>query len=333
MDTRPLTDPAELDRLLATQPLNPFLQSWSWGDFQAAVGRKIWRLGAWEHNQLVGAALVIQHQLMLGQSYLYCPRGPLAQSMEALSSLLTAIKDLGQENGAMYVKADLGKYRFAINESKWPDFTAGTTLQPRQTLLIEVSKPPSELLSAMHQKTRYNIRLAEKRGVEVRWSTSDADFESFLELMHATYARQSIRLHSDEYYRTLFTTLKQNNLCDIGIAEYKNTILAANLMIWCHNTATYLHGGSAEVFKDVMAPHLLQWKTIERSHTQGMTEYDLWGIAPENQPQHKWSGVTRFKKGLGGRVEVFPSAVNAVLQPQWYLAYRFAKRIRGGVDE
>lgn len=333
IEIRPLTEPEALQSVLRHQPLQPFLQSWSWGEFQAAVGRKIWRLGAWEGDQLVGAALAVEHALLMGKTYIYCPRGPLAESPDVFRELVQAMRKIGQETGAMYLKVDPGKTAFPIPVETIPGASEGTTLQPRQTLLIDVARSPAELLAAMHQKTRYNIRLAEKRGVGVRWSEEDQDFEKFIQLMHGTYSRQGIRLHSDAYYRLLFTTLREAKLCNLGLAEFEGTLVAANLNIWSEKTVTYLHGGSADVHKDVMAPHLLQWKTIELAHERGMTAYDLWGIAPENQPQHKWSGVTRFKKGLGGNVEVFPPAVNIVLQPSWYWAYRLAKRMRGGVDE
>lgn len=91
LEIRPLEDQAALKKLLAGQPLQPFLQSWAWGDFQLAVGRRIWRLGAWQGSELVGAALVVEHQLVLGKNYLYCPRGPLATSAEVLQQLLEAL--------------------------------------------------------------------------------------------------------------------------------------------------------------------------------------------------------------------------------------------------
>lgn len=331
MDVRPLDDQTALDRLIRRQPLNPFLQTWAWGRFQSAYGRRIWRLGAWDASDLVGAALVIEHRLVLGKTYLYCPRGPLAATAVVFGELLQAIKKLGIETGAMYVKADPGKYAFSFGQI--PGFAPGSALQPGQTLLIDTVQPRSELLAAMHQKTRYNIRLAEKKGVTVRWSTNDEDFQTFLALIRQTYARQEIRLHPDEYYQMLFSTLRSARMCELAVAEYQGTVLAANLVIWHGLTVTYLHGGSAETRKDLMAPHLLQWRTIEQAHQRGCTSYDLWGIAPDNRSRHKWSGVTRFKKGFGGHVEVFPTALNAVLQPSWYTAYRLAKRMRGGVDE
>lgn len=334
MEIRAITDAAELDALVATQPLQPFLQAWAWGEFQRALGRTIWRLGAYDGRRLVGAATVIQHDLQLNVRYLYCPRGPIAQSPEAISPLVAAIQDLGRQQRAMYVKLDPG---LAVPPMDWSsivsDGTLGTTLQPKQTRVLDVGQDPQALLEQMHQKTRYNIRLAEKRGVTTRWSTSDADMNAFLRLMHQTADRQGIRLHSDAYYKKLFTTLSAVGAAELILGEYQGEVRAAHMIIWQGATATYLHGGSDESVKDAMVPYALQWQTILRAHERGCREYDLWGVSPADVSDHSWAGVTRFKNGFGGRYVEFPPALNLVLQPQWYQVYRWIKRLRGGVDE
>ena len=334
VEIRELTEEKGLAELLSTQPLQPFLQSWAWGEFQKGLGRRIWRLGAFENKALVGAALVIEHQLILGKSYVYCPRGPLATGPDVAAALLKKMAELGKETGAMYAKIDPGLYAFDWSAVHQPaSVTMGTTLQPRQTWLIDTSQTPDDILTASHQKTRYNVRLAEKRGVTVRWSTEDADVKIFLGLMHQTAKRQGIRLHSDTYYQKQFSILSQAKMAEFAIAELDGQPLAANMIIWHDQTATYLHGGSSDEHSNVMAPHLLQWRTIEQCHQRGVTTYDLWGVAPADQSDHHWQGISRFKKGFAGREQIFPAALNIILQPQWYQTYRWVKRIRGGVDE
>lgn len=333
MNVRPLDTAAGLPELIATQPLEPFLQSWAWGDFQAGLGRRIWRLGAMAEERLVGAALVIEHQLMMGKTYLYCPRGPVATSRDALDALLTAIRELGTKENAMYVKIDPGLYPFPFDRADFPaDFSVGTTLQPRVTQVLDLLSNPDDVLNAMHPKTRYNIRLAEKKGVTVRWSTEASDLAHFFQLISSTYSRQGIRLHPAGYYQAMWKYLRLADMTDLGIAEFSGRPLAANMVIWHGQTATYLHGGSSDTDKHVMAPHLVQWATMKRAIERGVKAYDFWGVAPNDDPTHKWAGVTRFKKGFGGRVVTFPPALNAILQPAWYQAYRLAKRMRGGVD-
>jgi lipid II:glycine glycyltransferase (peptidoglycan interpeptide bridge formation enzyme) len=333
MDVRPLDDQSALQVLLQRQPLSPFLQSWAWGEFQRSLGRTIWRIGAFENDRLVGSALVIAHELLLGKTYLYCPRGPLADSPEVLTALLNELRRLGQQHGAMYIKIDPTLYHFLPDwQNVAPTYTIGTTLQPEQTSVIDLAPSADTLLEGFHQKTRYNIRLAEKRGVRVRWGSSDDDVQIFIQLMHQTATRQGIRLHSDSYYTKLFAALRTAHMAEIVLAEYEGAPCVANMVVWHSPTVTYLHGGSDERVKDVMAPYAVQWQTILRAKERGCHEYDLWGVAPEDASDHRWSGVTRFKRGFNGRYVVFPPALNAILQPQWYQAYRWAKRMRGGVD-
>lgn len=330
---RPLEDVDALAELIVRQPLQPFLQSWAWGEFQHSLGRPIWRLGAFDGQQLVGAALVIEHELLLGKKYLYVPRGPLADTPDALQALFQAVRDLGKKEGSMYVKNDPNLYNFSQTISTLAEkYTVGTTLQPQQTQILNTSLPPEEILVTMHSKTRYNIRLAEKKQVIARWSRSSEDLEQFLRLMHQTGERQGIRLHHDSYYKKLFSALSADGTAELVLGEYAGAVRAAHMIIWHGQTATYLHGGSDDSTKEAMVPYLLQWETIKRAHQRGIKEYDLWGVAPDDAPSHKWAGITRFKRGLGGRQVVFPSSMNAVLQPQWYELYRLAKRMRGGVD-
>lgn len=334
MDVRPLTDQLALRRLIDEQPLNPFLQSWAWGEFQQSLGRRITRLGVFEGPRLTGAALLIEHQLLLGKSYWYCPRGPLATSATVFSRLLEAIAEHGRHRQTMYVKIDPGLTAWPWSALKLPAGSQpGTTLQPGQTVVIDTAQTPGQLLAACHQKTRYNIRLAEKHGVAVRWSVDAGDFNLFLGLMHQTYDRQGIRLHGDAYYRQQFSALLKAQMAELVLAEYQGQAIVANMVIWHGRTATYLHGGSSDEHKEVMAPHLTQWRTIERAHQRGVTAYDLWGVAPAGEENHRWGGVSRFKRGFPGREVEFPPAINLILQPQWYQTYRWAKRFRGGVDE
>jgi len=330
---RPLEDASVLAELVARQPLQPFLQSWVWGEFQRALGRPIWRLGAFAGDQLVGAALVIQHELLLGKRYLYCPRGPLADTPDALRALFQAIRELGKKEDAMYVKVDPNLYNFSDALSTIAEgYSVGTTLQPQHTQVLNTSSAPEEILAAMHSKTRYNIRLAEKKQVTVRWSREPEDLEQFLRLMHQTGERQGIRLHHDTYYQKLFSALGADDSAELVLGEYAGAVRAAHMIIWHGQTATYLHGGSDDSTKEAMVPYLLQWETIKKAHQRGMKEYDLWGVAPDDAPAHKWAGITRFKRGLGGSQIVFPSSLNVIIQPQWYQFYRLAKRMRGGFD-
>lgn len=331
MEVRPLSESGALASLLRQSPMQPFLQSWAWGDFQHNYGRRIWRLGAFDGETLVGAMTLIEHRLMLGKSYLYCPRGPVAQTMEALLLLAAEALSLGKKVGAMYVKIDPAPYSFPFVPSQFVDYEPGTTLQEPETLVLDLAAGEDELLANMHQKTRYNIRLAEKRGVTVRWSTTDADYETYVRLQKEMADRQGIRPHPDRYYRVMFETYRVAGLGELAVAEFEGKPLAINFVLWNEQTAIFIHGGSTQEHKEVMAPYELQWASIREAKKRGMRWYDFRGIAPENAVEHKLAGVTRFKLGFGGRRVSFPSAMNVILDRPWWMMYRFAKRMRSGL--
>ncbi len=331
MDIRPLTDRAMLGALIRRSPIQPFLQSWTWGEFQQAYGRRVWRLGAFDGDALVGAMTLIEHRLMLGKSYLYVPRGPVATTPDALQALVAAAQDHGRSVQAMYVKIDPSIYDFPMAAETFPDFEPGTTLQEPNTLVLDLAAEPEKLLSEMHTKTRYNIRVAERHGVTVRWSTSDEDHATYVALLKEMSARQGIRPHPDRYYELMFSAFRQAGEGALAMAELDGQALAVNFMVFHEQTAVFNHGGSTHARKEVMAPYLLQWQSILEAKKRGMLVYDFRGIAPLDLPDHKLAGVTRFKLGFGGRRVIYPTAQNAVLDRPWWMIYRMAKRVRGGV--
>ena len=225
IDVRPLETAVGLSDLLRRSPVQPFLQSWAWGEFQKNYGRQICRLGVYDHDQLVGAVTLLTHQLVLGRRYLYAPHGPVADSPAALIALAAAAQDHGRHEGAMYVKLDIPVHNFPI-PLDLPGYEPGSSLQPRHTLILDLAPDEAALLAAMHQKTRYNIRLAEKHGVTIRWSTSDDDHERYLALQKEMAERQNISLHPDRYYRLMFETLRSAGMGELAVAECDGQALA-----------------------------------------------------------------------------------------------------------
>jgi len=335
MDIRVLTSDKASDSLLAqTKPLTPLLQSSAWAEMQAAYGRRVFRFGAYDGTQLLGLVTAIEHQITLNRKYLYVPHGPISSDHGVTRALIEHLVARAEREQAMYIKVDPPHLTDAWPEDVWPKgFTLGTALQPRHTYVVPLEASSDELFAKCHQKTRYNIRLAEKRGVTIRWSTDDRDVETFLALQHEMATRQGIRPHPDRYYRVMFDAFRKANMVQLGIAEFNGKPLAINEVVFDGTTATFTHGGSSNEHREVMAPALLQWQTILQAKERGMKHYDLRGIAPADQPNHKLAGVTRFKMGFPGEVMMYPKARNLVLQPAWYWAYRFAKRLRGGQED
>ncbi len=351
-----------------------FLQSWEWGEFQEAVGRKVLRFiidsnGPRRVDQNIDGGMheinsalqIIKVSLPFGKSYLYIPRGPILNNQEAEinnQKFLEVLKNLGTNENAIFIKIDPALASAQIDNkilnSKY-NILVSKNLQPKDTLILDLSKPEEEMIANMHEKTRYNIRLAEKKGVQIRWSTPEtiqADLEKFWQLAGQTSSRDKFNYHPKKYYATMLcetlsaqpeTKDRKNLSIRMLIAEKDDKVLGANIIVFFGETVTYLHGASNYAHRELMAPHLLQWESIRKAKLLGFKYYDFWGIAPELNKRpitkdlkqadqdkqyrpHPWAGITRFKLGFGGETVSYAPAFDLPVNNLWYNLYKLTKK-------
>jgi len=332
MEVTNITSKTKLNSIIGRVSRAQFLQSYEWGEFQKAIGRKVWRLGTGED-----AVTVIKYDLPFGKSYLYIPRTIMVNDQWSMFD--KELKNIAQQENSIFIKIELA------DEIPVPAYAkASAGRQPQTTLYLDLSKSEEEILSAMHQKTRYNIRLAEKHGVTVKESKN---INEFLTLNRETTTRDKFKSHPDEYYRKMFKTLqatqassdssiKLNTFCKLFTAYYKGKTLASNLTIFFADTATYLHGASSDQHRNLMAPHLLQWEIIKHAKQHGYKWYDFWGINPtdEKSPNFKssWQGITRFKRGfvsdITGKEVTYPGCFDLPISKFWYTLYKTVKLLK-----
>lgn len=318
-----------------------FLQSADWATFQEFVGHKVR-----EHD-----TVRFFESKIPGGSYLYCPHPTYTDAVSFLDSAIA----FGREQRAWFVRIEPNVGSADLSWST-PEVVLHPTLplQPSRTLEVSLSDDET-MLAAMHSKTRYNIRVAEKAGVSVRFSHDEADVAMLIQLLEKTSERASIRLHPRAYYPTMVKMLggtpelvnsKQETVnssnresvysspltvrlsVEVALAEHNGKPVAGALLAWWGKRVIYLHGGSDYQHRALMAPQLLQWKAMQRARDAGRTTYDLGGIAPENQPHHPWAGITRFKLGFGGTPVDYPLAVDIVLNPFFYQSYTLLRSLR-----
>jgi len=300
-----------------------FLHSWDWGEFQQNLGRFCWKLKIKNEKfkNGIGAALVIKYQLPMKKNYLYCPRGPIFKESdeEAIKIFLEKIKEIAEKEKSIFLRFEPLSQLTIINYQ----LQKVKDVQPPKTILLDLTKSEEEILKEMHPKTRYNIRLAEKKGVRVKISQTDEEIETFLKILEKTAIRDKFRPHPPFYYRKLLKLDK--NFVKLFLAEYQGKIIAGNLMIFFANTVTYLHGASDNQYRNVMAPHLLHWRAIKEAKRLCFKYYDFWGI-----DEKKWPGVTRFKKGFVSSktgIEIsYPGTFDLVFNKFWYKLYLLGKK-------
>jgi peptidoglycan pentaglycine glycine transferase (the first glycine) len=311
---------ADWERALAALPLGAeMLQSPIWQKVAESELSKT-HLFAWENKGVpVALAQVLEKQNFFGRFW-YLPRGPvfLDRAESDCSGLFSEIKkDLekkAKEQGviAMHfepsnletssLKIDLGRKIKAI--------------QPERTWLLDLSTDDDHLLAQMHQKTRYNIRLAHKRGVNIERGNLN-DINLFHHLLILTTKRDGFRSHNLEHYRNLL--LHGQDKIELWLAKKDGELLAAGLFSFYGRRATYLHGASADRGRQHMAPYLLQWQMIKRAKELNCHTYDFYGIDGK-----RWPGVTRFKFGFGGREKKYPGTFILITNSYRYFWYQVA---------
>lgn len=204
-------------------------------------------------------------------------------------------------------------------------------VQPPNTVILDLRKDEDALLAEMKPKTRYNVRLASKRGVEVRESGRDG-LEDWYGLYRQTAIRDGIAIHSFEYYDSLFTLAGSfpgpRPSIRLMTAWYGGTLLAGIITAFCGRRATYLYGASSNEHRNLMPAYGLQWETIVSAKNAGCTEYDLFGIPATDDPSEPMAGLYRFKTGFGGRIFRYAGSWDSVRNPVVYRLYGAAERLR-----
>lgn len=313
-----ITSPEAWEHALAQITLprsGAFLQSKEWGAFQTAAGRSVKRY-VFEDGGRLSAAQGLVFSLPFGLTYLSFPRGPVGDVSAAVELIAAA----GKETGACFV-------RFEPVASGAPAGARKTVdAQPADTLIMDLRQPADIRLAAMHHKTRYNLRLAERKGVHIEMNGS---LDDVWPLFEQTAHRGGFSLHDKSYYVAMLKTLAEGPChAFLATAFHEGKPVAANIMIDHAGTRTYLHGASGDASREVMAPFLLHWRLIEDAAARGMSAYDWWGIAPEGVENHPWAGVTRFKLGFGGERVSYPGTYDAVMKPGAYAVYSALRYVR-----
>jgi len=306
----------ELSNFLSKQPSSQFLQAWQWGEFHQNLGSKVRRLVVKKGDNILAAASLIKKSLPMGKSYFYCPRGPIIDFRLPIELLFDEIKELAKKENVMFMRfepqAEVKSNKFRIIKT--------LDIQPSQTVILDLKNREDELLNAMHQKTRYNIRLAEKKGVEIVSASLD-NFDDFWKLMGETKERDNFRLHGIDYYQEMLKL--DNNFIKLFFAKYQNKNIATAIVSWFGDTVTYMHGASSDSNRNVMASYLLQWEIAREAKAKGFKHYDFYGIDGQ-----KWPGVTRFKKGFSGKEVNYPGTFDLVFDSGWYNVYKMIRKVR-----
>lgn len=322
LDTQTETNPAAWNAALATLPYVHILQSWEWGEFKRRTTN--WnpdRLLFKHEGELVAAASILARSIG-PLRVLYVSKGPaLAYEDEALRmAVIAALEDYARRTRAIFIKIDpdvalgygvpdtpedrpapLGvTFTSQLMKRGWQ--FSDEQIQFRNTVYIDLLRDEDEMLAAMKQKTRYNVRLSGRKGVTVREADPDQDIKTLFDLYETTGERDEFVTRPLDYYRDAWGTFMQAGLAKGFIAEYEGLPLSHLILFHFGHKAWYFYGASSNQHRNLMAPYALQWQAMRWAKAQGYPIYDLWGAPDDFDEDDRMWGVWRFKRGFGGEV-------------------------------
>ena len=323
----------------------PFTQAGFYGEWQEMMGRKVRRfeiirprrtsLGLEKDSEIVGFFQVIKYPLLFSQSFLYVPHGPILKEVsylgdEFLKTFHDKLLEITKEENAIFVRFD----PFPKTENNFDKYFKKTPIshyhssyfQPKFEWILNLEKPEEEILNEMHPKTRYNINLAQKRGIKIEIVNENFEkyFNDFNKLLEETARRDNFGLHPKIYYQNIFKTLNSENAF-LVIAGYKGKILLVNLVLLYGRAAYFAFGGSSGEHKNLMFSHLAQWEAIKEAKRRGFEVYNFGGIGNGGE---ELEGVSFFKKRFGGGLLEYSDSYDLILKPFWYWLYNLYKKFQ-----
>ncbi len=298
------------------------LQSWQWGEFRKKTGVEVYRFAEFNENTLNNVYQLTLHKI---------PKTPflvgyVPKSQFPSNELLTFLKSYFKDKNVIFIKFEPNVEKNEINNklklSPRPLFT-------KYTFQIDLTKTEEELLSQMKSKTRYNVRLAQKKGVRVIEDNSEKSFETYLRLQKETTRRQKFYAHNENYHRLLWKTLKPSGVAHILNAKFNGETLVSWMVFLFNDVLYYPYGGSSDHYRNLMPSNLMLWGVALWGKKNGAKLFDLWGaLGPNPDPSDPWIGFHKFKEGYGGRLVEFIGSYDFILNQPLYYVYNIVDSIR-----
>ncbi|HEY0757152.1 MAG TPA: peptidoglycan bridge formation glycyltransferase FemA/FemB family protein [Ktedonobacteraceae bacterium] len=339
----PSSQQAEWDAFVAGQAEGHFLQSWGWGELKAGANWQPLRLvlRARQNQAIVAAAQVLRRTALhlpprLGH-LAYLPKGPVLDwaattpaGMPLARLFLLKLRDYCRKQGALALQiepalaTDAPSAQIALTLLQELGFHQTQAVQPLRTIALDIQPTEEMLLAHMKEKWRYNVRLAARKGVEIRTAQSLEELRAWYALLDTTGERDEFGIHTPAYYRKVWDIFVTRAQASLLLAYMENELLAGIFVTHLAHEAIYLYGASSNARRNLMPNYLLQWEAIRRAREAGASTYDFWGIPATDETTEALAGVYRFKSGWGGRAITFLGNYQYDYHPQ---ALRLARRL------
>lgn len=303
-----------------------FLQSKAWQGFQKELGRKTFRQSGkdWEYLAIL--------EIGTKNTRLYCPYGPFAENRRAFEEAINSLVALGRHHETTFVRVEPTNLEYAEHlQMLGARRVTYQSLNPEFSRAIDLNKPEDELISQMTQPVRNCYRNYQKKGVTVSSTTDPMKIDILIRLLGEVSARTGMRPHDDDYFWAQATALFPIGAATLWYATYQDEPIAASLMYDHDKTRYYAHAAASSLpeHRKLNAGTALVAEAIIDAKRQGLTGFDLYGIAPDgSSPHHPWAGFTKFKRSFGGEDVAFGGSWDIPLKSFEYWAYRIYQTIR-----
>jgi lipid II:glycine glycyltransferase (peptidoglycan interpeptide bridge formation enzyme) len=322
------------EKELFNQVANHPLQSYEWGQFRKKTGVQVERLGLFVGGTLAGVMQITFHKVpFLNRFVGYYPKGFAPDEDQ-----MAALDHLAKKYNAIYIKMEPNvKKPLEQNKEENPSVQflnkfqteEGRALFTRYTFELDLTSSEEELANKQSSKTRYNVKLASKKGVKIVEDTTEQGLEDYLRILEETTKRQGFYAHTPDYFRKLWESLKDSGMMHIFKAVYENEVLVVWIVFVFNGVLYYPYGASSSLHREVMASNLMMWEVILFGKQNGCKNFDMWGsLGPDPDPKSPWNGFHRFKKGYGGELVEFIGSYDLVNDYPSYKFYTLAENIR-----
>lgn len=302
--TQFITSKEEWEIFLTQRLEANFLQSWNWGVFHERLGKKVFQVGFFADQKMIAAALCIKEEAKRG-TYLTVAGGPLLdwQNQELLQYLCAELKKIALQEKCTFIRIrpqekDNPEVRSKVQALGFSE--APMHLTADLTLQLDLSKSEEELLSDMRKNTRYEVRQVPKENIIVKISTDPADIQTFYQHQLAVATKHNFVPFSYQFLFEQFQTFAADKQALLFHAYKDEQLLATAFIIFYHHEAVYHYGISTPANERLPGSYACQWAAIQWAKANGGLRYNFWGIAPQDKPDHRFAGVSLFKRGFGG---------------------------------
>lgn len=299
-----------------------FLQSAAWASFQRSLGRTVIKDGGdgWQYQ-----AILEQGRF---NSRLYCPYGPEVSSPQALKAALSSLKKAAATHHVTFIRIEpTGNIEKADLPALGLSYVSYLQLQPEHTQVINLTVPKDDIIAQMDQNNRNIYRNFHKKGLSIHTSQNPADINMFTKLAHQVAKRNKITPHSDMYFEKQAVALLPTGAATLYYATFEDHVVATAIVYDSDTTRYYAHAAADDAFRKLSASTALLGHIITDAKDKGLVQFDLYGIAPVDDPTHPWSGFTKFKKSFGGNERSFVGAWDLPIKRLPYLFYRLSQKI------